>query len=105
MSILVLIWVIVSWPKIMTAYETWNWWKAFRFVVRMYDVGIRSNKDLRERLVPFLADEMTLALSRPYYSQCLHEFNHLEYVFRLLDIWKGQRADIVKLIETRGQQQ
>lgn len=91
MCLLLITWLILLSPKIMLSYETWNWVKAFKFLTKMHKSGYSKKNELKNIVLEHLVIELGVAKE----SGLMVEFNHLENVFRCLDLWKGKRGEIV----------
>ncbi len=87
------IWILLLSPKIMLSYETWNWMKAHKFLIRVYKSENRDEKKIEGLVKDFLTIELKLASEKDEYKV----FNHLEDVMRSLDAWKGRRKDLVEI--------
>lgn len=95
MLALCLMWVVLLSPKIVLSYETWNWMKACKFLVRLHRSGISERDVLNSHVKNFLAIEFKLAGEKGEY----HVFNHLEDVMRSLHMWNGRRSDLADAIK------
>ena len=89
---LCVIWRSLLSPKIALSYETWNWMKAIKFAVRLYETDHTSKELIGKAVASFLVQEIVIAKKNDSFK----EFNHLENVLRALNIWNGQRKDIAE---------
>lgn len=85
-----MIWVSLLSPKIALSYETWNWMKAVKFAIRVYETNHTKDGMVGKAVADYLVQEMVITKK----TDTFKEFNHLENVLRALDLWKGQRKDI-----------
>lgn len=89
LSVIVIMWMVLLTPQIQLSYETWNWATASSFTNNLGEAGVHKHAFQK------LAHNFLVMKMREYSDlDDFEEFNHLEHIFRVLDLWKGQRKDL-----------
>lgn len=90
---LLITWIVNLFPKMATAYETWNWAKATNILAALHRHGLTDKTTFPKAIKEFLVEQFGHASRSGDFAR----FNHLESVFRCLDVWKGKRQEIVAI--------
>lgn len=85
------VWLVVLTPIINRSYEAMNWRKA-----GLFSLSLRTQKlskyELKERVKKFLVHNLVIAIK----NGSNVEFDHLEYVLRVMDLWEGTRTEVLE---------
>lgn len=90
------IWFMALIPIIGRSYEATNWRKAALFSKGLRE-GNFSHGEIRRRVKGFLGGNLSLAIG----DESNREFDHLEHVLRLLDLWEGSRKELMEELDRR----
>ncbi len=93
LSTIVILWIILLTPQIQLSYEIWNWSLVSSFTNNLRGAGIHDKTSFQKMAQDFLIMKFRDANA----TNDFEVFNHLEHIFRILDLWKGQRNDFSKL--------